>query len=68
MHREYVKTAIVGAWVLGVGAIAFSVNLTSIPGWFAIVGLAVLPPLFMPRLWSKPAQSMSESIQEALRR
>lgn len=67
MKLESIKALIVGGWVLGLGAIALSVNLTSVAGWSVLVGLGLLPPLIMLRMWKQPAQTISESIREAIR-
>jgi hypothetical protein len=67
MQLESIKALIVGAWVMGVGAIAFSVNLTSAAGWSVLVGLGLLPPIIMLRMWKQPEQTTSELIREAIR-
>lgn len=67
MKLESIKALIVGGWVLGLGAIALSVNLTSVAGWSVLVGLGLLPPLIMLRMWKQPEQTTSESIREAIR-
>lgn len=69
MQTETLKKAIIGGWVLGLGVIAFSVNLTSVGAWTVLVGLGVLPPLIMMKMWNPPgpAKSMSESIRDAIK-
>jgi hypothetical protein len=67
MQLESIKALIVGAWVLGVGAIALSVNLTSPAGWSILVGLGLLPPIILLRMWQQPEQTTSERIREAIR-
>jgi Cu/Ag efflux pump CusA len=42
-------------------------NVNSLSGWTALAGLAALPALVMMRWWTEPRQTMSQSIQEALR-
>ena len=61
------KTAIVGGWVLGLGSTAVSLNVRSATGWILLVGLGLLPPLMLFRMWHQPAQTMSESISEMLK-
>lgn len=39
----------------------------TIVGWSILAALAVIPPFIVMRLWRAPEQSISESIQEALR-
>ena len=67
MQLDSIKALIVGAWVLGVGVIALSVNLTSATGWSILVGLGLLPPIIMLRMWKQPELTTSERIREAIR-
>jgi hypothetical protein len=67
MNTEYVKPALMAAWVVAVGALGYASGTTSFPGWAVVAVLALAPPAVMVRLWSVPAPSMSESIREVLR-
>ena len=69
MQTELIKKAMIGGWVLSLGVLAFSVNLSSVGAWTVLVGLGVLPPLIMLRMWNPPgpAKSMSESIRDAIK-
>jgi len=67
MQPQHMKIAIVAAWLLGLGALAFWVNLSSITGWTLLLALALLPPLILMRLWRDPVQTMSQRIREGLR-
>jgi hypothetical protein len=67
MPTDLVKAALIVAWVLAVGALGFSWGATSIMGWALLVVVSLVPPVLMLRFWTAPAQSMSESIQKALR-
>ena len=60
------KIALVAAWLLGLAALAFLVNLSS-TGWTLLLALALLPPLIVTRLWHHPAHTMSQKIREVLR-
>ncbi len=42
-------------------------HVQSLSGWTALVALAIFPPLVVTWRWHAPGQSMSESIQKALR-
>ena len=68
MKTELMKKGIIGGWVLGLGVLAFSVSLTSVGAWTVLVGLGVLPPLIMLKMWNPPgpAKSMSETIRDAI--
>jgi len=68
MKLESIQALIIGGWLLGLGVIGLSVNLTSAVGWSLLVGLGLLPPLIMLRMWKQPEQSISESIREAIRK
>ena len=69
MQTELVKKAVIGGWVLGLGVLAFAVNVSSVGAWTVLVGLGVLPPLVMLKMWNPPApaRSMSESIRDAIK-
>jgi hypothetical protein len=67
MQRRYIKATIALFWILAVCGAGLLVDLASPPAWTFLVGFALLPPLVMMRFWKDPTQSMSESIQKALR-
>ena len=56
-----------GGWVLGSGAIAASFGVDSATGWMLLVGLGLLPPLLLFRMWPQPAQTMSKSSREVIK-
>jgi hypothetical protein len=68
MQSELTKTAIACAWIVGLGAAALILAPESASSWTMLVAVGVLPPVVMLRLWNAPAQTMSESIREALRK
>ena len=67
MRTDYLKAAVSGAWILGVGALGFGLGVTSLVGWFVLVVLGLGPPLVMRGLWRTPSPTMSESIRNVLR-
>ena len=67
MQLKYIRATIALFWILAVCVAGLLGDLTSPSAWTFLVGLALLPPLVMMRYWKDPAQSMSESIQKALR-
>jgi hypothetical protein len=69
MQTDLMKKAIIAGWALGLGVLAFSINLTSLGSWTVLVGLGVLPPLVMLKMWNPPgpATTMSERIREAIK-
>jgi hypothetical protein len=67
MQLESIKGIFSTLWVSAVFAAAIAGNLQSVSGWTVLVGVAVVPPLVMMWRWNHPAQTMSESIQEARR-
>jgi hypothetical protein len=54
-------------WVLILTIAGIAGNVNSLLVWTVLAGLALLPPFVMMRWWIYPRQSMSQSIQEALR-
>ena len=68
MQTELMKKIIVGGWVLGLGVLAISVNMTSVGAWTVLVGLGALPPLIMLKIWNPPgpARSMSQTIRDVI--
>lgn len=67
MRTDQLKGALIGAWVLAVGLMAYIADPTSLAGWTALAVVAAIPPAVLLRLWRVPAQSMSESIREVTR-
>jgi hypothetical protein len=66
MQLEHIKMTISGVWVLAALVIAIVVR-PSTMGAILLGSLGLLPPLLMLLLWNHPAQTMSESIDEARR-
>lgn len=54
-------------WVSAVFIVGIAGNVDSFSSWAVLMGVAVVPPLVMMWRWHDARQSMSESIQEALR-
>ena len=67
MHTNHVRVAWIGTWIVAVGALGYISGATSLVAWAALTVLSLAPPAVMARLWSAPASSMSESIQNVLR-
>lgn len=66
MQLEHIKMTISGVWVLTALLIAIIVA-PSPMGAILLGSLGLLPPLVMLLMWNHPAQTMSESINEARR-
>ena len=67
MHKKYVSGAAALTWSLAVAAAGSLAHVNSFTGWAMLALLAVGPSVLLLRLNEGPAQTMSESIQEALR-
>ena len=67
MHTDFVKAALMAAWVVAVGALGYMSGTTSFAGWTLLAVVSLMPPALMARLWSAPSPSMSETIREVLR-
>jgi hypothetical protein len=67
MDTTYAKKSIVCAWIIALGAIAVALNVSTITGWVALVGVGLPPPLVMLLKWRQPAPTMSEDIRSGWR-
>jgi len=67
MNLNYVKAALGSVWVLGTFVAANAIGISTVSGRAALVGVTLLPPIVMWRLWNEPRQTMSESIDQARR-
>jgi hypothetical protein len=67
MQTNLVKAALMGIWILAVGAFGYASGTTSFATWTLLVLVSLAPPVVMGRLWSAPAPTMSETIRKALR-
>ena len=66
MQLEHIKMTISGAWMVSALVIAIVVHPPTM-GAILLGSLGLFPPLLMLLLWNHPAQTMSESIDEARR-
>jgi Flp pilus assembly protein TadB len=66
MQRVSIKAVMATLWVLAVTIAGIAGNVNSLLLWTVLAAVAILPPVVM-RWWNEPRQSMSQSIQEALR-
>jgi len=67
MQSEYTKAALLGLWVIAVYVAAVASDVSSVSHWIGLASLAIVPPVLARRFWSAPPETMSESIQEAVR-
>jgi hypothetical protein len=67
MQLVSIKAIIGTLWVSAVSVVGIARNLSSVASWTVLAVVAVVPPLVMMWRWKAPRQTMSESIQEALR-
>jgi hypothetical protein len=67
MQTDFVKAALMAAWVVAVGALGYMTGPTSFAGWTLLAVVSLVPPVLMVRLWSPPSPSMSEAIREVIR-
>jgi hypothetical protein len=54
-------------WVSTVSVVGIAGNLNSVTSGIVLAVVAIVPPLVVMWRWNDPRQTMSESIQEALR-
>ena len=67
MQTDLMKAALMGAWVLAVGAFGYMSGTTSLAGWTLLALVLLSPPVLMMRFWGAPAVTMSEAIRKELR-
>ena len=67
MQLVTLKPVLAAVWVAVVLIAGMVGNVNSVMGWTVLAGVAVIPPLVMMWRWNAPRQTMSESIQDALR-
>jgi hypothetical protein len=67
MQIDYVKAALMAAWILAVGSLGYVSGTTSFAGWTLVAALVLAPPALMVQLWGAPSPTMSEAIRKVLR-
>jgi Flp pilus assembly protein TadB len=67
MQLVSIKAVIGMLWVSTVSVVGIAGNLNSVTSWIVLAVVAVVPPVVVMWRWNDPRQTMSESIQEALR-
>lgn len=68
MHGLSLKQVIACGWILLISALGVLYPVVTMSGWIALVGVGLLPPVLLLRAWKRPSQTMSEEIQQALRK
>ncbi len=66
MNLQLIKMSVSAAWVLIATVIAVAVDMSWTKG-LMLAGFGLLPPLALLLLWNEPAQTMTESINDARR-
>lgn len=67
MQNEYVKVALMAAWVVAASVLGYVSGTTSVAGWTGVAVLSLVPPAVMAQFWSEPSPSTSEAIRDVLR-
>ena len=67
MRTTFVNGTIAALSIIVAGAFGLFAPVTTPSGWFMLAAAATAPPLVFMHYWKRPAQTMSESIQEAIR-
>ena len=68
MQLERIKKVAAGVWVIAAVILGLFVREVTWPMWVAFIALSVLPPLALLLWWTEPAQTMSETINDARRK
>ena len=67
MQLTTLKAVLAGVWMSAVLISGLAGNPTSVSRWAVLAGVAIFPPIVMMWRLSAPAQTLSESIQNARR-
>ena len=67
MSSEYMKATAAGLWVLAICIAGVASDAASASHWILVAGVAIVPPVLVRTLWPTPAETLSESIKQALR-
>ncbi len=68
MSLQLIKMSVSAGWVVIATAIAIALAVDmSWPKGLMLAGFGLLPPLALLLLWNEPAQTMTESINDARR-
>jgi Flp pilus assembly protein TadB len=67
MKHLYMNATVSVTWVLAICAIGFAAGITSTLGWVILLGLSLVPVVLLQRLRDRSRETLSESIQKALR-
>ena len=65
--RTYVNATLAALSVITAGAVGLLAPVTTPSGWFILAAAATAPPLVLMHYLTRPAQTTSQSIQEAIR-
>lgn len=67
MQIPSIRTTVAMVWVFAVCLAGLVAGVGSLSGWIVVAALALIPPIITMWRWTGPAQTMSESIQKALK-
>ena len=67
MGTTAVNATITALTMITAGAFGLLAPVTTPSGWFMLAAIATIPPLVFMHYCKRPVQTMSESIQEAIR-
>jgi hypothetical protein len=65
-RMTHVNATVAALSVIGAAAFGLLAPVTTPSGWFMLAAVATAPPLVFMHYWKRPAQTISESIQEAI--
>jgi ABC-type transport system involved in cytochrome bd biosynthesis fused ATPase/permease subunit len=67
MKTTYVNATIAALSIIAAAAVGLLAPVTTPSGWFILAAAATAPPLVFMHYLKQPAQTTSQSIQEAIR-
>ena len=68
MQLERIKRVVTALWVIAAVIVGLFIRDVNWQTWAVFIALAVLPPLALLLFWTAPAETMSETINEARRK
>lgn len=67
MQNDFLKVALMAAWVIVASVLGYVSGTTSVAGWTGVAVLSLVPPAVMAQFWSEPSPTTSEAIRDVLR-
>ncbi len=67
MRLERIKHIVAASYIVSIVTVGLAAGITAPAGWVALTAIALLPAGALLTLWTHPAPTTSQAIQEARR-